>query len=60
MLRGTTVNTSYHHGYQDTAVQLMKILEKKRPATMARDWRFHWDNAPVHTATALTDLMTAI
>jgi hypothetical protein len=33
----------------------MKILRKKRPQMVARDWLSHWDNAPVHTAAKVTD-----
>ncbi len=35
----------------ETLGRFMKILKKKRLAVAAREWWFHWDNAPMHTAT---------
>jgi hypothetical protein len=54
--RGTTVNANYSVEALDT---FMKILRKKRPQMVARDWLFHWDNAPVHTAVKVTDWLAA-
>jgi hypothetical protein len=33
----------------------MKIFRKKRPVMAARDWMFHWDNAPVHNSATMSD-----
>jgi hypothetical protein len=37
----------------------IKILRKKRPQMEAGDWLFHWDSAPVHTTTKVTDWLAA-
>ena len=45
--KGTKVN-------EDNIVKALttfrKQLKKKRPEMAAREWGFHWDNDPVHTA----------
>jgi hypothetical protein len=35
--------------------KFMKIFRKKRPVMAARDWMFHWDNAPVHNSATMSD-----
>ncbi len=37
----------------------MKVLKEKRPTMTARNWWFHWDNAPVHIAAVVTNWMAA-
>jgi histone-lysine N-methyltransferase SETMAR len=37
----------------------MKQLKKKRPAMVAQQWWFHWDNAPVHTAAVVQEWLAA-
>jgi histone-lysine N-methyltransferase SETMAR len=54
--RGTTVNANY---IIEALGTFMKILRNKRPQIVARDWLFHWDNAPVHTAAKVTDWLVA-
>jgi histone-lysine N-methyltransferase SETMAR len=54
--RGTTVNGNY---IVEALGTFMKILRKKRPQMVAGDWLFHWDNAPVHTATKVTERLAA-
>jgi len=33
-----------------TLQRFLVVFKKKRPNLAATGWRFHWDNAPVHTA----------
>jgi histone-lysine N-methyltransferase SETMAR len=54
--RGTTVTARY---IVDALGKFLKIFKKKRPVMAATDWWLHWDNAPVHTATMVTDWMAA-
>jgi histone-lysine N-methyltransferase SETMAR len=54
--RGSTVNANY---IVEALGTFMKIMRKKRPQMVAGDWLFHWDNAPVHTATKVTDWLAA-
>ncbi len=39
--------------------KFLKVFRQKRPEMAARDWWFHWDNAPVHTAAIVKDWMAA-
>jgi hypothetical protein len=48
VLRGTMMNARY---IMEALGKFMKIFRKKRPVMTARDWMFHWDNAPVHNST---------
>ncbi len=46
----------------NTIKSLCKFLEhfnKKRPTMAQLQWWFHWDNAPVHTASSVKDRMAA-
>jgi hypothetical protein len=45
--RGTMVNANYIVKALGT---FMQHLKKKRPEMVPREWFFHWDNVPVHTA----------
>ncbi len=45
--KGTKVNAIY---VRDTLARFRKALAAKRPQMVKNGWRFHWDNAPVHTA----------
>jgi histone-lysine N-methyltransferase SETMAR len=45
--RGSMVNANYILKALGT---FMKHLKKKRPEMVSKEWFFHWDNAPVHTA----------
>jgi histone-lysine N-methyltransferase SETMAR len=45
--RGSMVNANYIVKALGT---FMQHLKKKRPEMVSREWFFHWDNAPVHTA----------
>jgi hypothetical protein len=37
----------------------MKHFKKKRPEMASREWFFHWDNVPVHTAAVVQDWLAA-
>ncbi len=54
--RGNTVNANY---IKDALSKFMKVFKQNRPVIAAGGWWFHWDNAPVHTAAAVIDLMVA-
>jgi hypothetical protein len=56
VLKGTTVNTNY---IMEALGKFLKVFRQKRPEMAARDWWFHWDNAPVHTTTMVKDWMAA-
>jgi hypothetical protein len=43
----------------EALTQFLKVLKQKRPVIVARDWWFHLDNAPVYTATVVTNWMVA-
>jgi hypothetical protein len=50
------LNASY---IVDAVGKFLKVFKQKRPAMVAGDWWFHWDNVPVHTAAVVTDCMAA-
>lgn len=53
--QGQTVNAAY---MVQVLAQFLKRMRQKRPALVAqKDWLLHWDNAPVHTATAVKDFL---
>jgi hypothetical protein len=39
--------------------RILKVLKEKRLTMTARNWWFHWDNSPVHTAAVVTNWMVA-
>ena len=39
--------------------KFLEHLRRKRPEMVTRDWFFHWDNAPVHTAALVKSWLTA-
>ncbi len=39
--------------------KFLKHLNKKRPEMVTGDWIFNWNNAPVHTAVIVKDLLAA-
>jgi hypothetical protein len=39
--------------------KFLATFKKKQPNMAAGEWFFHWDNAPVHTATVVKDWMAA-
>jgi len=45
--RGKTVNADY---IVKTLQRFLEVFKKKRQNLAAIGWRFHWDNAPVHSA----------
>jgi hypothetical protein len=45
--RGATVNRDY---IIKALKSFLKTFRLKRPDLEPREWMFHWDNAPVHTA----------
>jgi histone-lysine N-methyltransferase SETMAR len=54
--RGTMVNSKY---IVEALGKFLKVFNQKRPEMAAGDWRFHWENAPVHTTTTVMDWMAA-
>jgi hypothetical protein len=54
--RGKTDNAAY---IIEVLTCFLRVLKEKIPATSAGNWWFYWDNAPVHTATMVTNLMVA-
>ncbi len=48
--RGVPINADY---IVKVLGLFMKQLKKKRPAMVAQQWWFHWDNAPVHLASGV-------
>ena len=54
--RGATVNETY---IMKALGIFLKRLKQKRPQMVAREWFFHWDNAPVHTAVVVQDWLAA-
>ena len=52
--KGAKVDLSYIISAMKT---FLKKLRKKRPGLSEREWFFHWDNAPVHTATDVQEFM---
>jgi histone-lysine N-methyltransferase SETMAR len=54
--RGVPINADY---IVKVLGLFMKQLKKKRPATVAQQWWFHWDNAPVHTAAVVQEWLAA-
>ena len=54
--RGASVNSDY---IVKALGSFLKNFRKKRPKMAARDWWFHWDNAPVHTATVVQNWLAA-
>ncbi|GFR68641.1 mariner Mos1 transposase [Elysia marginata] len=54
---GTTINAQYYKKVlQD---KLRPAIRKKRPGLLESGILFHHDNAPVHTARAVTDVLLA-
>ncbi len=37
-----------------TLTRILRVFKQKRPAMVARDLWFHWDDVPVHTAPVVT------
>jgi histone-lysine N-methyltransferase SETMAR len=54
--RGVPINANY---IVKVLGLFMKQLRKKRPAMVAQQWWFHWNNAPVHTAAVFQDWLAA-
>ena len=54
--RGSTVNARY---IVKVLGIFMKNMRTKRPHMLTRDWFFHWDNAPVHTAAIVRNWFAA-
>ncbi len=54
--KGSTVTASY---IVEALGKFPKVFRQKRPEIAARDWWFHWDNEPVHTAAMVKDWMAA-
>jgi hypothetical protein len=54
--KGSTVNANY---IVEALGKFLKVFRQKRPEMAARDWWFHWDNAPVQTAAKVKDWMAA-
>ena len=54
--RGSTVNANYILGALNTFI---RHFNKKRQEVVGREWFFHWDNAPVHTAAIVKDWFAA-
>jgi histone-lysine N-methyltransferase SETMAR len=54
--RGAKINAMYIVKALGT---FMKHFKKKRPEMASREWFFHRDNAPVHTATVVQDWLAA-
>jgi hypothetical protein len=54
--KGQTVNANY---IVEALSSFLATFKKKRPNMVAGEWFFHWDNAPVHTATVVNDWMAA-
>jgi histone-lysine N-methyltransferase SETMAR len=54
--RGAKINAMYIVKALDT---FMKHFKKKRPEMASREWFFHWDNGPVHTAAVVQDWLAA-
>ena len=52
--KGTKVNSAYIINAMPT---FLKHFKKKRPGMSAGEWFFHWDNAPVHTATDVQEFL---
>jgi hypothetical protein len=48
--RGASINATYTIKVLGTFLEHFK---KERPAMAAQQWWFHWDNAPVHSATSV-------
>ncbi len=51
-----TINTPY---VVDVLGKFWRSLRLKRPELLSQQWFFHWDNAPVHTATLVSDWFDA-
>ncbi len=47
MPRVRTVTAAY---IIEALTRFLKVLKEKRSRMTAGNWWFHWDNAPVHTA----------
>ena len=54
--KDTMVNGNYIVKVLST---FMKQLKKKRPASAAGEWFFHWDNSMLHTAAIVRIWMAA-
>jgi histone-lysine N-methyltransferase SETMAR len=54
--RGTSINATY---MVKVLGKFLKHFRKKRPVMADREWFFHWDNAPVHTAGDVQDWFAA-
>jgi hypothetical protein len=52
--KGQTANANY---IVEALSKFLATFKKKRPNMAAREWFFHWDNAPVHTAAVVKDWM---
>ena len=53
---GTKVNGDY---IIEVMANFLKIFKRKRPLKASKKWILHWDNAPVHTSTAVQDFLDA-
>ena len=51
---GTKINSGLHC---DVMANFLKVFHRKRPQLASGEWHFHWDNAPVHTATVTVDFL---
>jgi len=54
--KGVPVNADY---IVTTLGKFMKTFKKKRPQLAESEWRFHWDNAPVHMAAKVQNWLAA-
>jgi hypothetical protein len=50
--KGKIVNAAY---IIEALTCFLRVLKGKRPMMAAGNWWLHWDNAPVHTATMVTN-----
>jgi hypothetical protein len=51
---GASINATYTI---KVLVTFLEHFKKKMPTMAQQQWWFHWDNAPVHTATSLKEWM---
>jgi hypothetical protein len=54
VLKGKTVNASY---IQTALARFLKVFKPKRPIMGAQEWSLPWDNAMVHAAASVVDLL---